>query len=98
MLAGRECGLGLLFSARYATEPAQNRIDNGLIEGDPQIAVFAEGSRHLFREAFEEGDDGGILPAAAMREPKGSGEVMERDHRFEAVIAHTLEDGAVAVD
>lgn len=98
MLARGKCGLGLLFIARLATEPAQNRIDNRLIEGDPQIAVFTEGSRHLFREAFEEGDRGRILPAAASRDPKRSGEVVERDHRFEAVIGHALEDGAVAVD
>src|SRR5215831_1544734 len=98
MLAGRESGLGLPFIARHATEPTQNRIDYGLIKCDPQIAVFAENSCHLFCEAFEEGDDRGILPAAAMGEPKWSGEVMERDHRFEIVIAHALEDRAVAVD
>src|SRR5271165_1833454 len=98
MFARRECGLGLPFVARYATKPAQNRINNGLIEGDPQIAVFSECSCHLFREALEKRNDGGILPAAAMGEPKRSGEVMERDHGFEAVIAHTLENGAVAVD
>ena len=90
--------MGLPFIARYASEPTQSRVDNGLIEGDPQIAVFAESSCHLFCEAFEEGDNGGILPAAAMGEPKGSGEVMERDHRFDLVITHALEDGAVAVD
>src|SRR6516162_11720820 len=98
MLTGRESRLGLPFIARYASEPAQSRIDNGLIDGDPQIAVFAESSCHFFCEAFEEGDNRGILPAAAMGEPKWSREVMERDHRFEIVITHALEDGAVAVD
>ena len=90
--------MGPLFIARYATKPSQNRIDNGLIEGDPQVAVFAQVSRHLFRKAFEEGDDGRILPAAAMGEPKSGGEVVERDHRLEAVIDHASEDRPVAVD
>jgi hypothetical protein len=51
-----------------------------------------------FPEVFEEGDHGGVLPAAAMGEPKRSGEVEERDHRFEVVIGHALENGALAVD
>ena len=88
----------LLLIARHAAEPTQNRIDNGLIQGDPKMAVFAEGPCHLFREACEEGDDGGVFPTPAMGEPKWGGEVMERDHRFEIVIAHALENGAIAVD
>src|SRR5215467_5192947 len=98
MLAGRECRLRLLLIARRAAKPTQNRVDDGLIEGDPQIAVFAESLSHLVCEALEEADAGGILPTTAIGEPERSGEVMERDHRFEIVIAHALEDGAVAVD
>ena len=79
VLAGREGGLGLLFIPRPAPEPTQKSVANGFIEGDPPIAVFAENSCYLFREAFEQGDDGGILPASAMDKPKRSGKVMERD-------------------
>ena len=98
MLAGRERGLGLVLIARHAAEPTENRIDNRLIECDPQIAVIAENSRHLFYEAFEDGDYRGILPAAATGQPKGRGEVMECDHWFQVMIPHTLEDGTVTPD